>query len=60
MMEYNRIKGFPSLLICFAFNFRRVIIFICYIGVDFKFGLLECVHKYCRDFVIPGLCSILL
>ena len=27
-----------------SFNFSRVMTFICYIGVDFKFGLLDCVR----------------
>ena len=31
--------------------------FICYIGVDFTFGLLDCV-RYNEDFVISGFCSI--
>ena len=32
-------------------------IFICYIGVDFTFGVLNCVC-YIEDFVISRFCSI--
>ena len=31
--------------------------FICYIGVDFTFGLLDCVC-YTEDFIISRFCSI--
>ena len=56
-------KGFSSLLVCFAFIFFcRVMTSIRYIGVDFTFGLLECV-RYNEDFVmsrfvISRFCSI--
>ena len=49
--------GFASLLVCFAFIFCHVVTFICYIGVDFTFALLDCV-RYNEDFVISRLCSI--
>ena len=46
-----KVKGFSSLFVCFAFIFCRVMTFIRYIGVDFTFGLLDCVR--CKeDFVI--------
>ena len=41
----NRIKGFSSLLVCFAFYLL------------FMFGLLDCV-RYNDDFVISRFCSI--
>ena len=44
-------KRFSSLLVCFAFIFCLVITSIRYIGVDFKFGLLDCV-RYDEDFVV--------
>ena len=53
---YN-IKGFSSLLVCLAFIFCRVMTFIRYIGLDFTFGLLDCV-RYIEDFVISRFCSI--
>ena len=52
-----KVKGFSSVLVCFAFIFCRVMIFIRYIGVDFKFGLLDCV-RYNKDFVISRFCSL--
>ena len=52
-----RIKGFSSLLVCFTFIFCHVLTFIRYIGVDFTFGLLDCI-RYNEDFVIPRFCSI--
>ena len=45
-MECNRVKGYASPLICFAFNFKPVIVLIRCIEVDFKFGLLDC--NYCN------------
>ena len=51
LMSYYKIKGFSSLLVCFAFIFCRVMTFICYIRVDFTFGVLDCV-RYMEDFVI--------
>ena len=50
-------KGYLSLLFCFAFIFCRVMTFIRYIGVDFTFGVLDCV-LYIEDFVISRFCSI--
>ena len=44
LLSYYKVKGFSSLLVCFAFIICSVITFICYIGVDFTFGLLNCVH----------------
>ena len=57
-----KVKGFSLLLVCFAFIFCRVMTFIRYIGVDFTFGVLDCV-RYIEDFVIsrlviPRYCSI--
>ena len=52
-----KVKGFSSLLVCFAFIFCRVMTFIRYIGVDFTFGLLDCV-RYNKDFVISRYSSI--
>ena len=49
--SYYKVKGFSSLLVCFAFTFCRLMTFIRYIGVDFTFGLLDCV-RYNKDFVI--------
>ena len=43
-MEYNRTKGIPSRVICFALIFTRVMSIIRYIGVDFQFGLLHLVR----------------
>ena len=60
--SYYKVKGFSSLLDCFAFTFCRLMTFIRYIGVDFTFGLLDCV-RYNKDFVtsrfiISRFCSI--
>ena len=49
--SFYKVKGFSSLLVGFAFTFFRVMSFIRYIGVDFTFGLLDCV-RYNEDFVI--------
>ena len=62
LLPYYKVKGFSSLLVYFAFIFCRVMTFIRYIGVDFKFGLLDCV-RYNEDFamskfVISRFCSI--
>ena len=46
-----KVKGFSLLLVSFAFILCRVMTFIRYIGVDFKFGLLDCVRNI-EDFVI--------
>ena len=46
-----KVKGFSSLLVCFAFIFCRVLTFFRYIWVDFTFGLPDCV-RYNEDFVI--------
>ena len=51
------VTGFSPLLVCFAFIFCRLMAFIRYIGVDFTFGLLDCV-RYNEDFVISRFCSI--
>ena len=51
------IKGFSSLLACFAFISCHVLTFLRYIGVYFMFGLLGCV-RYNEDFVISRFCSI--
>ena len=44
LLSHYKVKGFPSLLVCFAVIFCRVMTFIRYIGVDFAFGVLDCVH----------------
>ena len=50
LLAYYNVKGFPSLLLCFAFIFNRVMTFIRYIRVDFTFEPLDCV-RYIVDFV---------
>ena len=72
LLSCYRVKGFTSLLVCFAFIFCRVMTFIRHIGVDFTFGLLDCVrynegfHRFycnfgraeeCRS-LLRGLCHI--
>ena len=57
LLSYYKVKGFSSLLICFAFIICSVMTFIRYIGVDFTFGLFDCV-RYNEDFVISRSCSI--
>ena len=62
LLSYYKVKGFSSLLVCFAVIFCRVMTFIRYIGVDFTFGVIDCV-RYIEDFVISRLvmsrsCSI--
>ena len=54
LLPYYKVIGFSSLLVCFTFIFCRVITFIRYIGVDFTFGVLDCVC-YIEDFVISRL-----
>ena len=49
--SYYKVNGFSSLLVCFAFIVCRMMTFIRYTGVDFTFGVLDCVH-YIEDFVI--------
>ena len=51
LLSYYKVKGFSSLLVCFAFIFCCVMTCIRYIGVDFKVGLLDCV-RYNKDFII--------
>ena len=51
LFSYYKVKGISSLLVCFAFIFCRVMTFIRYVGVDFTFGLLDCV-RYNEDLVI--------
>ena len=43
LLSCYKVKGFSSLLVCFAFIFCRAI-------VDFTFGLLDCV-RYNEDFI---------
>ena len=57
LLSCYKVKGFSLLLVCFAFNFCHVMTFIHYSGVDFTFGLLNCVC-YNEDFVISRFCSI--
>ena len=63
ILSCYKVKGFSSLFVCFAFIFCRVMTFIRFIGVDFMFGLLDCVHCI-EDFVISRFfksrfCSVL-
>ena len=51
VLSYYKVEGFSSPLVCFAFIFCRAMTFIRYIGVDFTFGVLNCV-RYIEDFVI--------
>ena len=55
--KLHKCKGSSSPMVCFAFTFCRVMTFIGYIGVDFTFGLLDCV-RFNEDFVISRFCSI--
>ena len=63
LLSCYKVRGFSSLFDCFTFIFCRVMTFICFIGLDFMFGLLDCVH--CKeDFVISRFfnsrfCSVL-
>ena len=62
LLSCYKVKGFSSLLVCFAFIFCRMLTFIRYIGVDFTFGVLDCV-RCIENFVISWLvksrfCSI--
>ena len=62
LLSYYKVKGFSSLLVCFTVISCRVMTFIRYIGVDFTFGVLDCV-RYIENFVISRfvisrLCSI--
>ena len=52
LLSCYKVKGFSSLLVCFAFIFCCEMTFIRYIGVNFTSGLLNCV-RYNEDFVIP-------
>ena len=51
LVSYYMVRGFSSLLVCFAFIFWRGMTFLSYTGVDFTFGVLDCV-RYIEDFVI--------
>ena len=51
LLSCYKVKGFSSLLVCFAFTFCHVMTFIRYIGIHFTFGLLDCV-RYNENFVI--------
>ena len=53
LLSRYKVRGFSSLLVCFAFIFCRVMTFIRCIGVNFTFGLLDCV-SYNEHFVISG------
>ena len=54
LLSCYKIKGFSSLLVCFAFIFCRVMTVIRYIGVDFTFGLLDCVPDITRILLYRG------
>ena len=56
LLSCYKVKGFSSLLVCFAFIFCCVMTFVRYIVVDVLFGLLDCV-RYNADFVISRFCS---
>ena len=49
LLSYYKVKGFSSLLVCFAFILCGVMTFIRYVGVDFTFGVLHCV-LYIKEF----------
>ena len=51
LLSYYKVKGFSSLLVCFALIFCHVTTLIRYIGVDFTSGVLDCV-RYIEDFII--------
>ena len=51
LLSCYKVKGFSWLFVCFSSIFCRVMTFIRYIGIDFTFGLLDCV-RYNEDFVI--------
>ena len=51
LLSCYKVKGFSLLLVCFPFILCRVMTFIRYIGVDFTFGLLDCV-RYNEEFVV--------
>ena len=51
LLSYYKDKGFSSLLVCFAVIFCHVMTFIRCIGVDFTFGVLDCV-RYIENFVL--------
>ena len=51
LVSYYRVRGFSSLLVCFAFIFWRGMTFISYTRVDFTCWVLDCVG-YIEDFVI--------
>ena len=48
---YYKVKGFSSLLVCFAFILCHAMTFIRYVEVDITFGVLDCV-RCIEDFVI--------
>ena len=51
LLSYYKVKGFSSMLVCLAFMVCHVMTFVRYIGVDFTFGVLDCI-RYFEDFVI--------
>ena len=57
LLSYFKVKAFSSLLVRFASIICSVMTFIRYIGVDFTFGLLDCVRCN-EDFVVSRFCSI--
>ena len=62
LLSDYKFKGLSSLFVCFAFIFCRVMTFIRYIGVDFTFGVRDCVRYIevfvISRFVISRFCSI--
>ena len=56
LLSCYKVKTFPSPLVRFAFIFCSLMVFIRSNGVDFTFGLLDCV-RYNEDFVISRFCS---
>ena len=54
LVSYYKVRGFSSLLVCFAFIFWRGMTFISYTRVAFTFGVLDCV-RYIEVRHIEGL-----
>ena len=51
LLSCYKVKGFSSLLVCFAFIVSHMMTIIRYIRVDFMFRLLDC-FCYNKDFVV--------
>ena len=57
LLSRYKVKGFSSLLVCLRIHLLWRDDIIGCTGVDFTFGLLDCV-RYNEDFVISRFCSI--